>query len=731
MGALDTPIRPEVRNIVQRVGTIVEKGSFGSLTTGGWTLESSTFSGWGTYCSPQQNFTGIRFYVRPWDATKPISKVRVRVLTNTYQGTVLADKTVDVLTSLGSETLIDVEFDSTIANAANDPLWVEFYTDGRTGIRWTDATSYPTPTFPKVRYSSTSDTANTTTIESTAEQRVGYYEFYQRDTSVEKVVISNEHMAMLLKSETLQKVLKSNFINTTVKEHPASVNYSFQSSTFSGWGQAIGSPQNFDQIEFKIKPWDATDPVTKVLVRIRETDYQGTIIFTKQIDFSSPIGVEKTVVVTADDVIQNTADRALWLEYFTDGKCGINILPSIEFGSPAMRYSTTGSVTNTTTIQIGSGSEKEFWYRLALRSNQPSTVTLADELLENLTFSGVSGVEAEVLLPSTIRLVQGQEFNIYPRNVFKTNTRFEDLDADFTGTYGTQHSRCWRHTPGGATSSSLTVGAWHRNKVLDQKVCTLTTVATSSGTGVTRKALFIGDSLTAPGLYTERLYSLFGSDAMNLTLIGTINTPGTSAGNLHEGVSGWKFEDHYTRVESNFVFSGAFNFAQYLSTNGFTMTSNDWVCFQLGINDVFNLTNDNLEAGVEAILVTAAAMITNIQATVSGVRIGIGMTTPGATEQNAFGDDYGIGRTRWEYERNRCYLVSEMIKRWGNSEASKIYLVPTHANLDTDYNFPTGTLARNAHNATTDTIQTNGVHPSGSGYNQIGDTWFHLFKALA
>jgi len=74
-----------------------------------------------------------------------------------------------------------------------------------------------------------------------------------------------------------------------------------------------------------------------------------------------------------------------------------------------------------------------------------------------------------------------------------------------------------------------------------------TVMVAKSGTenGAVRKALFIGDSTTAAGVFTGELLHLFEDDPLSLTLIGT---QGTSP-NVHEGRSGWKIESHFSKYK--------------------------------------------------------------------------------------------------------------------------------------------------------------------------------------
>lgn len=56
------------------------------------------------------------------------------------------------------------------------------------------------------------------------------------------------------------------------------------------------------------------------------------------------------------------------------------------------------------------------------------------------------------------------------------------------------------------------------------------------------------------------------------------------------------------------------------------------------------------------------------------------------------------------------------------------HLVSAHLNLDTDYNFPSSSVAVNSRNTTTISMQNNGVHPDTNGNAQIADMYAGIIK---
>jgi hypothetical protein len=61
---------------------------------------------------------------------------------------------------------------------------------------------------------------------------------------------------------------------------------------------------------------------------------------------------------------------------------------------------------------------------------------------------------------------------------------------------------------------------------------------------------------------------------------------------------------------------------------------------------------------------------------------------------------------------------------------NNVYSYNVSGQFDTVYNMLTGTRAVNTRSSTTETYQTNGVHPALSGYLQIADTAYRYFHYL-
>lgn len=178
--------------------------------------------------------------------------------------------------------------------------------------------------------------------------------------------------------------------------------------------------------------------------------------------------------------------------------------------------------------------------------------------------------------------------------------------------------------------------------------------------------------------------------------------------------------------------TGKFDLGYYLTSTGQTMIDNDWIFFQLGINDVFSST-DLTDASTRSstMLSQLNEMITNIHTYNANIRIGLVITIPPA-DQNAFGESYTVGQLSEMYRKTGLVTWQKtMLGAFDNIATinSKTYLVSANLNIDTRNNFQTTTRPVNSRNTTiTETVQSNGVHPASSGYAQIADMYAGLIK---
>jgi len=344
-----------------------------------------------------------------------------------------------------------------------------------------------------------------------------------------------------------------------------------------------------------------------------------------------------------------------------------------------------------------------------------------------------------LVIPPTIYGVQGREANVYFDNLLLEDASRYNVDVTSASGVGTQQNERWTWIPAGAvTTGSLSI-ALHDKGTSTQLVSVSAAqraAASSAGSGLTKKVMMIGDSLTADGTITQTLLDIDATDVMSVTLYGTIGT----APNKHEGRGGWTVTSYTsaTHVDSTpnpfwnaSLPTPAVDFGWYLTQN--TYPAMDWVLIQLGTNDVFSATSDGAAvSATQASLTRLDTLINSIKASNVNTKVGLVIAPPPSFDQDSFGANYGTGQTRWRFKRNILIWARDIIAKYQGQEASRVFLVPSNTALDTLNNMSrAASAAVNSRSAVTSTRQNNGVHPVTSGYQQIGDALWAFLKYQA
>lgn len=337
-----------------------------------------------------------------------------------------------------------------------------------------------------------------------------------------------------------------------------------------------------------------------------------------------------------------------------------------------------------------------------------------------------AGIKPVINLPPTIQAVVGKEVNIYFANIIEN---YKDYNIEVAGSVGKHQAERWTAVPLSETTTPIVISLYDKSGVLVTSASTsLVVKAATVGNAVNKKCLFIGDSTTAAGKYTQELLNLFNADVMDVTLLGTLGV----APNLHEGRSGWT-TDMYCNTASfgavvNPFYNNGFDFAYYMASNP---TIPDVVAIHLGINDIFNDTTDVAnDTTIANVLARFDTMVNSIKAYSAGVKVALMITIPPSISQDAFGDDYANNQSLWRYRRNYFRFVKALIAKYKGLESSGIYLVPINVNLDTVNNMQSEEVAVNSRNPKVVTRQNNGVHPADNGYYQMADSLYYWLKSF-
>lgn len=722
-------------------------------------LASSTFSGFGGPVGARQNFNRISFWVKSWDAADPVTQARVQVRENDYNGTLLADKTANIAAPFNVDTLVTIELDAVVGNAGNVPLYIMFWTDGKTGshLQLQGAGIYPVPPNAAGRYSTSGSVATTQSQAYSPPDRTPYFKLQRIDyatpiavpeTAFAEATVSAagldgagprldavEQLTGLMATEDFEVLASA----TSLTESACS----FQNllSTFSGWGCAVGVRQNIDRVRLRVQCFDAADLITAVRLQIREVDSAGALLADVTVAVQTEYNVGKDVYLTLPARLVNAGGSPLWVMFWADGKTGrFGKDASTEYPvppNPTPRYSTSNSVTDLTSTAVASGAPAlygTFFEFITLDRNAP----IADPTPEFLAAVRASIPPAVVdydanylpALPPKIYATEGVQANIYADSVAHLETG-EVVFPEFECAKGRQLDECWRITPVAADAAAVTPMTMRLRRLGDAVVTKTSSLVVTAKTAATRsvKVLCIGDSLTNAAAYTQRMLDLSGLDGN--TLLTLIGTQGAGA-NKHEGRGGWTVA-RYNNEEapgtpSPFFYGGVFNFAQYLSANA--LATPDLVTVFLGVNDLFSRTETGaaVTAFAEAQFAKIETWITSMRAANPAIKIGICLV-PMPSRQDGFN---AFGNYKRQTYLRRIFLWQRAAIAWfGNREASGIYVIPTSCCMDTRYAFPTDAAAPVfAHSTVMVERQNNHVHPAVAGYYQIGDTIWAAIKGM-
>lgn len=678
-------------------------------TLGYFSFNSSTFCGWSSRIGVRQNFDAITFDLLPFNAAALPRFVRVKIRLGSSTATPVADVLVPVDgASANKEMTITAELGTLIENAGAQQVWFEYQCDGRVAVR-----------------------LSSQSIANTGDDILRYTTNLSMTTDPLPSNAATPYQIFAITHRT----------GTANVATPFGFESAFAATgTFTGWGNVMSTnPSTFNVVQIPIYAFNATVLPTRIKLTFRTATFNGPIVASAyaNVHFSG-IGYRWVTFHFPEPV---SLTGPVWAEIMADGRIAMPI--GTVAGPASARYSTTQGVDSLTEIAVVPPTH-QLWMRTLLRTESNASAELSLSLVHRIAASYSVAPTApwapvcSLTLPPNIYAVEGIETNIYWDGIFNSWIRPENYSVRVNCAAGRHDDRRWRIVPSTSgygpsevtdiANHSMTVEALYNGTLAATASTTIRVKAAATGNGASRKALFVGDSTLASGDITAQVLTQVDANPTTyaLTLLGT-----QGAGlNKHEGHSGKTFNWLRTNVSSPFVFSGSFNFSQYLSTNGYTMSAGDSVFLLMGINDMFGHATDSAaEAAATSVGSDLAAIIANIQSAVSGIKVWVGMVIPPSHDQSAFGNNYaGSSQYRDRYNRNLGIWRQFLLTTYGAS--ATVNLAPINCNLDTINNMQTATEPVNAQNAATVTVQSNGVHPALSGSKQVGDMLYCCLMSL-
>jgi hypothetical protein len=247
--------------------------------------------------------------------------------------------------------------------------------------------------------------------------------------------------------------------------------------------------------------------------------------------------------------------------------------------------------------------------------------------------------------------------------------------------------------------------------------------------GGTKNVLCIGDSLTSSGVWVAQGSNRYKTaGGTNVNLLGTVSSTYSGITVKHEGHGGWQWSSYvsgYGDTPSPFWnANNQLDFQYYCTKYGYS--SIDEVYILMTWNGVGGTFREFTMASEP--FLSAKILIDKIHTDYPNAKITcMGIPLPSVngglsayyTLDKSYADNYGQLVSALNYNEtleNFCLSAGY---------SSFMRFVDVKAQFDSEYNMPTSPKAVNTQSSTTEPIGTSmGMHPSTSGYLQIGDAFY-------
>lgn len=537
----------------------------------------------------------------------------------------------------------------------------------------------------------------------------------------------------------VEQVGTYDYLSRGASGEPGSGSYVNEASTFTGWGASYNGATigYFDRVRVTTRWWDATHPTTTLYVQVRANDRTGTLLASGSGTWTAAEDTTATLEITLDNPVNESGN--IFVGHWGNGRHGY-----ISRVSPTSVPDAGTSVTGTCCSTTSTGATPTWSAPLTDRNfgsyefldSRGYTIegiySRFDTLLRaSARIEVVSSKWRGLVLPSTIYALEGRELNVFFRNAHDSDFLESELQWEVNSSVGThlaQFERCLRYTPDAADAGTrtLTFIAYHRGVQLQSKTVNLVTKALSVGSGITRRVISVGDSTASHPI--SELVNLFnynknsptaagGADVMSIdhSTVGKSaasenDAEGNSRSFKHDGNSGFTTANYASGTTQ---FGTAMNdVAGWLASYGTGLTSGDWVVLHLGLN------------GSATAAVDTANIKIVVDALAAGLPVGMKFCLlptygPGAF-QDGFVTSAGVGTSLLAHRARLMALRTELLAQFEGY--TNTYICPAYLNLDTENNYPTGSVNRNARNTASPlTLQTDYVHPAAAGYYQVAD----------
>lgn len=176
-------------------------------------------------------------------------------------------------------------------------------------------------------------------------------------------------------------------------------------------------------------------------------------------------------------------------------------------------------------------------------------------------------------VPASIKVATDRELNVwYHSLVFNLEKSGLIIESEYTGSSKYDLEDCFRMTPTGTSTFTLTFKAYTMDRTLyASKAVTVNVVSKSAGSGE-KNVLFIGDSLFATNTVINEFEVLIAANAgATVNYIGGRGTGAdTGSGTRHEAASGWSLLDYSSNTAIRLLYTFTVSGISVEPQNGLT-----------------------------------------------------------------------------------------------------------------------------------------------------------------
>ncbi len=508
--------------------------------------------------------------------------------------------------------------------------------------------------------------------------------------------------------------------------------WQYTGSTFSGWGGSIGAPTKLEAVAIRVRAREQA--ITKIRFHLNENDKNGRSIACETLTVNIQPGEEAEIVWELPKKI-SVNKKQLYFSFNCNSLCDVYSNMNASANIPAdkhqavMTYTTDGRLLESAS-QMTDVSGKECRYLYAKLGYVKDVLVLKDEF-----YTEQNGVN--VFLADEYALAVNDNFQLFYRGVVQAVDPYH-YDVSIKCAKGKAYPRYfeWTPTEEDVGAHTLTLSVFDNNGKLLGTDTTVLNVYAPVATHPVQNVLCIGDSLTASGYWVaeaQRRFTAQGGTPEGLGLdylnfIGTVEKTINGQTVAFEGYGGWTWERYCSEASPFYDEAlGDISFRSYCEKNGFDTIDVVYVLLTWNGQGTAFKTDFPLDEGHFA---CAQRLLDKLHEEYPDAVVRcMGVQMP--SQNGGMGASYGAGGG---YSADYGMLVTALHYNAALEALCKlekyndfVKYVDIAGQFDTEYNMPAMEKPMNNRNDVTETVGSNGVHPSVSGYYQIADAVFRSF----